>query len=512
MGWKLGMEKLNAWYARGKRGTIPAMVQASRELLITVLTDWRQETNAVSYSSQGNLQVIRLGYAMAITRCVNLAVDDLQQGQFAQSILELGAQIGIPRWVINLRHESTHGNDLPSIQMLRLASDSLMLWLREYYWDVQAQTLVDTPQKIQKMKLVCAFHLEKIAVALKNIHFNEDAIENSFLDSIEDCIEGLLKDLGHTHFGLFVPGFVRLLLSTPASEEFCKSEKVSLVSTLREDLRWGPFLAAIDDRFQGMTWRILDILCEQVCMTKNDAHASSKHPCDEKTNSNASESLESDFRALQWIRYFLSRRWHSFVDESLALWGKSKTNLFQTVPAKWTSLQIKWMLTPASSHYQDCVLIKKWLRVAFINSHETAQRFISIALPVVTFDSCQDDALEIATELIRTRFRTDKHTCKDLEVSVDGLESFCDATLKEKPSESSSIWKQSCEWESRPIGYKFTGSDTEESKNLDTEKLIDCDITSVNANHTTNTNHNVHLLRWDVNMTSKVAKQARLLF
>ena len=67
--WRTALDMLNVWHNRGERGTIPSMVEATWEILQTVLLDWQCETNN-TFGSQSNLQVLRLGYAMAVTRCV----------------------------------------------------------------------------------------------------------------------------------------------------------------------------------------------------------------------------------------------------------------------------------------------------------------------------------------------------------------------------------------------------------------------------------------------------------
>jgi hypothetical protein len=75
-------------------------------------------------------------YAMCIVRAVNGLVEPSQQSYYAESILSIATKIGLPPWFVDLRHDSTH-NTLPSINLLRSASRSLLLWYRETYWDQQ---------------------------------------------------------------------------------------------------------------------------------------------------------------------------------------------------------------------------------------------------------------------------------------------------------------------------------------------------------------------------------------
>ncbi|QRW00074.1 ABC transporter transmembrane region [Ceratobasidium sp. AG-Ba] len=83
-----------------------------------------------SNSSSATLRQI---YALAIIRFVNGLVDPLQQSAFARPIYSLAAQIGLPAWIVELRHRSTH-EDLPSLEVLREASHEAMDWLLNRYF------------------------------------------------------------------------------------------------------------------------------------------------------------------------------------------------------------------------------------------------------------------------------------------------------------------------------------------------------------------------------------------
>ena len=63
---------------------------------------------------------LRQTYATAIIRLVNGLVDPLQLGAYARSIASIATQLGLPPWLVELRHAATH-EDLPSIELLRQA-------------------------------------------------------------------------------------------------------------------------------------------------------------------------------------------------------------------------------------------------------------------------------------------------------------------------------------------------------------------------------------------------------
>ena len=86
------------------------------ESLLSILVAIRQEgTYDAGTSSSLSL---RQSYATAIIRLVNGLVDPLQLGTYARPISSIAAQIGLPAWLVELRHAATH-EDLPSLELLR---------------------------------------------------------------------------------------------------------------------------------------------------------------------------------------------------------------------------------------------------------------------------------------------------------------------------------------------------------------------------------------------------------
>ncbi|KZV95642.1 Las1-domain-containing protein [Exidia glandulosa HHB12029] len=77
--------------------------------------------------------LVRQSYASAIVRFVNGMVDPLQFGAYARSIAGIAAQIGLPAWLVELRHAATH-EDLPSLDILREASHEALTWILHNYF------------------------------------------------------------------------------------------------------------------------------------------------------------------------------------------------------------------------------------------------------------------------------------------------------------------------------------------------------------------------------------------
>jgi ribosomal biogenesis protein LAS1 len=87
------------------------------ESLLSILVAVRQD-NASSDVGLSSSLSLRQSYATALIRLVNGLVDPLQSGTYARSILSIAAQIGLPAWLVELRHAATH-EGLPSLELLR---------------------------------------------------------------------------------------------------------------------------------------------------------------------------------------------------------------------------------------------------------------------------------------------------------------------------------------------------------------------------------------------------------
>jgi hypothetical protein len=82
----------------------------------------------------------RLAVGLAVMRLVN-AFTDAGQGAGISSVYELSARLGLPRMLVDIRHEAAHGA-LPALPLLRLAASVGLDWLTHAYWTKQAQHLL----------------------------------------------------------------------------------------------------------------------------------------------------------------------------------------------------------------------------------------------------------------------------------------------------------------------------------------------------------------------------------
>lgn len=53
-----------------------------------------------------------------MNRFVNGIEDGQQKGVYAKSLLSIASEIGLPIWLVQVRHAATHG-DLPTLNILR---------------------------------------------------------------------------------------------------------------------------------------------------------------------------------------------------------------------------------------------------------------------------------------------------------------------------------------------------------------------------------------------------------
>ncbi|KAJ1919840.1 rRNA-processing protein las1 [Mycoemilia scoparia] len=121
-----GVDIVKAWRGRCK---VPVAVEVTASLMEVLVFDGRN-------SDRSNTSKSRLMYAMALTRFVNSIIDQEQHGFYAQSIVSKAEQIGMPTWIVELRHASTH-EALPSISVLRTGCRQAVDWLYSSFWKIQ---------------------------------------------------------------------------------------------------------------------------------------------------------------------------------------------------------------------------------------------------------------------------------------------------------------------------------------------------------------------------------------
>lgn len=145
------LEVVALWRARGR---LPHSADSSAFLVEVLLNDNNDNSSDSSTYRVGTAQrsesELRLAYGIVIIRAVNGLVDSSQQGYFAGSVSTLAERIGLPTWIVELRHDATHQN-LPSLQSLRVAAHHLMGWYYDNYWYPQFSFLSHVMQSVHSM-------------------------------------------------------------------------------------------------------------------------------------------------------------------------------------------------------------------------------------------------------------------------------------------------------------------------------------------------------------------------
>ncbi|KAF4321296.1 hypothetical protein BBO99_00004552 [Phytophthora kernoviae] len=152
------VSRIASWRSRVQ---LPVAINATAQLVELQLHEQisQHHHHAVGVSSRSHMELSLL-YASVIVRCVNGLVDGSQKGAYATAVSLLAQRIGIPLWVVDLRHESTH-NQLPSLPVLRFATQHLLAWLRANYWGAQEDAIRGQVHHVAQWLFAQLPHLNK---------------------------------------------------------------------------------------------------------------------------------------------------------------------------------------------------------------------------------------------------------------------------------------------------------------------------------------------------------------
>jgi len=124
-----------AWRARG-RAPLAVDITAS-------LTEAMHRTH-----EERDCTVTTLALAATIVRLVNGATDT-SQGRFAAPVATLAAKIGLPRELVDLRHDATH-DALPTLRALRRGATMALAWCRRAYWEPQREAFTRASADVRR--------------------------------------------------------------------------------------------------------------------------------------------------------------------------------------------------------------------------------------------------------------------------------------------------------------------------------------------------------------------------
>lgn len=136
------------WRARGH---IPHSIDITAEMVQLFSRDAALSVTLRPYSERE----LSMLYSLVVIRAINGITESGQQGHFARSVLGIAEDLGLPGWIVELRHDATHAG-LPSLSVLRAACQYLLGWYRDNYWTPQYEQI-----NAMTVKCMSPFHKQK---------------------------------------------------------------------------------------------------------------------------------------------------------------------------------------------------------------------------------------------------------------------------------------------------------------------------------------------------------------
>ncbi|KAL5534518.1 hypothetical protein ACEPAG_981 [Sanghuangporus baumii] len=197
------IHRLSAWRAIT---ALPHALEASLSLLSSIILD--QNYAVESYRQQDSLNGpfefpmpknisalnIRQSYATAIIRLVNGLVDPLQLGTYARSISSIATQIGLPLWLVELRHAATH-EDLPSLELLRTGAKESLTWLLHNYF-LPILSVASVEESAPVVRLFPLHPLLKRYKSLMKIISRDASLKSQYKDELAKSIRDIDRWIG----------------------------------------------------------------------------------------------------------------------------------------------------------------------------------------------------------------------------------------------------------------------------------------------------------------------------
>ncbi|KAI9572610.1 Las1-like-domain-containing protein [Boletus coccyginus] len=175
----LAINRLSAWKAVTP---LPHALDSALAILAAYILDASCRDNP---STRTTLS-LRQTYAAAIIRMVNGLVDPLQSGAYARSIAAIATQLGLPSWLVELRHAATH-EDLPSLELLREACRESLSWLLHNYFHPTLNP--STPAPTSSLRPIAPF-LKSYKLLMKTVTRDE-----SLRKRHQDEIDTVMRDI-----------------------------------------------------------------------------------------------------------------------------------------------------------------------------------------------------------------------------------------------------------------------------------------------------------------------------
>ncbi|KZV36452.1 hypothetical protein F511_15957 [Dorcoceras hygrometricum] len=284
------------------RACIPSEVEVTASIIETQQNDpfFRHDLNE---SARQLVEALSLQYCMAIMRLVNGMIEKTRKKNEV-SIGEAADAIGIPRMLIDIRHEGSH-RDLPSLKLLRRASEKAVDWLISYYWEPQDKAISNHSIQMENLKKKTKHRLQKISLCRKA----KIAVKakNSSSEGSKKRLNKLLKNvlLLYSSFSPQVAHvLLELLLDELDSSTLTEPLEGSQIEQCTENNRtaygdWKYIVLRLSRREPEILVSLADTILEKMEALKMMNYGSGEHrPLEDSLKSHGFEVLTSLF---EWL-------------------------------------------------------------------------------------------------------------------------------------------------------------------------------------------------------------------
>jgi Las1-like len=177
------LERVAVWRVRTPQ--LPHAIESTAALSQVL---YREKTSTTGPNPSTTTE-LRLAYASAVLRAINGLADTLQQKRaVACSVAALCGELGVPGWLVDLRHEATH-NQLPPLSTLRMAASALLQYFAAVYWDPLAESRADAHDRVMQLLKDYAAVTSQLLLA-ETEEGEGDAIPNTPEASDNEEVEG----------------------------------------------------------------------------------------------------------------------------------------------------------------------------------------------------------------------------------------------------------------------------------------------------------------------------------
>ncbi|KAL3718560.1 hypothetical protein ACJRO7_003654 [Eucalyptus globulus] len=159
------LRRITAWRSRG---CLPVAVEVTASIIAIQQKDpfFRRDLPPNAFSDSDEILVML--YCMAIMRLVNGVIEKTRK-KTEVSIAEAASAIGIPRMLIDIRHEGSH-RELPALPLVRDASLQALSWLKSYYWEPQKKAMPCKRFGSIRARKEVKSKLRELTIYLRNKH------------------------------------------------------------------------------------------------------------------------------------------------------------------------------------------------------------------------------------------------------------------------------------------------------------------------------------------------------